>query len=293
MRTPISYYGGKQTLASLILQLIPAHRLYCEPFIGGAAIFFAKQPAPVEVINDTNRELINFYEVVKHDFVSLEREIAISLHSRDKYRQAQVIYANPDMFDRVKRAWAVWMLANSSFACALNAGFGYDRATGSTSKRLKNKRESFSEAYAIRLQQTQIECCDALRIIRSRDSQDAFFYCDPPYVGADQDHYDGYSQADFDNLLALLQTIQGKFLLSSYRNASLTDFIKRNGWHTVAFEMACPMKNNSHAHSRSKVEVLTANYPLALKLATRSHKRPVSSDTDAPAPVDDAAPSAL
>jgi DNA adenine methylase len=274
MRTPISYYGGKQSLAAIILGLIPEHRIYCEPFLGGAAVFFTKPPSKVEVVNDTNSELINFYEVVKQDFISLEKEIAISLHSRNKHRQAEVIYANPDMFDRVKRAWAVWMLANSSYGCALNGGFGYDR-TGTTSKKLKNKREAFTEAYAIRLQQTQIECCDALRVIRGRDVSDAFFYIDPPYVGADQGHYDGYSQEDFDNLLKLLETIQGKFLLSSFKNTSLNEFIKRNGWHTTAIKMACSM--TSHAvQPREKVEVLTANYPITVQLDERSKKRLVN-----------------
>lgn len=70
-------------------------------------MFFAKNPSEVEVINDTNRELINFYEVVRDSFPALEHEVSLSLHSRDMHRRAEVIYANPDMFDRVKRAWAV------------------------------------------------------------------------------------------------------------------------------------------------------------------------------------------
>ncbi len=155
MKTPLSYYGGKQQLAARILKLIPEHRIYCEPFLGGAAIFFAKQPSPVEVINDTNGELINFYEVLQRDFSSLEKEIAISLHSRRQHRHAEVIYANPEMFDRVKRAWAVWTLANISYGCKLNGCFGYDR-TGSTSKKMANKRSAFSVDYAIRLRQAQI-----------------------------------------------------------------------------------------------------------------------------------------
>ncbi|MGL4981777.1 MAG: DNA adenine methylase [Treponemataceae bacterium] len=59
MKTPISYYGGKQQLARTILSLIPEHKTYVEPFVGGGAIFFAKQPSSCEVINDTNCELIN------------------------------------------------------------------------------------------------------------------------------------------------------------------------------------------------------------------------------------------
>jgi DNA adenine methylase len=274
MRTPISYYGGKQTLSAIILGLIPEHRIYCEPFLGGAAVFFAKKPSKVEIINDTNCELINFYEVLKHEFTSLEKEIAISLHSRKKHHQAQVIYANPEMFDRVKRAWAVWMLANSSYGCKLDGGFGYDRI-GGNSKKLSNKRETFTEDYAIRLQQTQIECCDALRVIRSRDMPDAFFYIDPPYVGSDQGHYDGYTQEDFDSLLKLLETIKGKFLLSSFKNDSLNEFTKRNGWHSAALKMMSSMTNRA-VQPRDKVEVLTANYPISVKIDGRSKKRLVS-----------------
>ena len=183
MKTPISYYGGKQTLSAVILGLIPEHRIYCEPFFGGGAMFFAKKPSDVEIINDTNKELTNFYEVVKDDFQALEHEISLSLHSRDKHRQAEVIYENPDMFSRVKRAWAVWMLANSSYGNKMNSSFGYD-LTGGSSKKLDNKREAFTEEYARRLRRVQIECCDALRVIRSRDTAETFFYIDPPYVGA-------------------------------------------------------------------------------------------------------------
>jgi DNA adenine methylase len=260
VKTPLSYYGGKQTLAKIILGLVPQHRLYCEPFLGGAAIFFAKEPSEVEVVNDANGELINFYEVLQRDFPALEREIAVSLHSRKQHRQAAAVYENPDMFDRVKRAWAVWTLANSSYGHSLNGGFGYDR-TGATNKKLANKRANFSLDYAARLQHTQIECCNALRVIRSRDTQESFFYLDPPYVGADQGHYAGYTQDDFNALLRTLETLKGKFLLSSFRNAALADFTQRNAWRTIEFAMVCSMSKNGGPR-RNKVEVLTANYPI-------------------------------
>jgi DNA adenine methylase len=92
IKTPISYYCGKQKLCKRIVSLIPDHNLYCEPFLGGAAVFFSKPQSNVEVLNDTNKELINFYRVVQNDFVSLEKEIRITLHSRDQFRQASVIY---------------------------------------------------------------------------------------------------------------------------------------------------------------------------------------------------------
>ena len=95
---PITYYGCKQSILSIILPMMPEHNLYCEPFFSGGAVFSAKEPSKIEVINDTNREEVNFYRVVQNDFVSLEKEIKISLHSRDLHRKAKVIYDNPDMF---------------------------------------------------------------------------------------------------------------------------------------------------------------------------------------------------
>ena len=262
MRTPLSYYGGKQQLASKILDMIPEHKVYCEPFCGGAAIFFAKEPSGVEIINDTNGEIINFYEVLKRDFPALEREIEISLHSRKQHRQARVIYENPDMFDRVKRAWAVWMLANISYGCKLDGSYGYDR-NGTNSKKMANKRTGFTSDYAIRLQRVQIECCDALRIIKSRDTPETFFYLDPPYPGTDQGHYDGYTQMDLEALLGVLESLQGKFLLSSFHNAALAERTRKNGWHTAEFRMASAMTHGGGRNVRAKVEVLTANYPMS------------------------------
>lgn len=263
IKTPISYYGGKQKLATTILKLIPQHRLYGEPFVGGAAIFFAKEPSAVEVINDTNKELINFYRVVQQDYVSLEKHIQITLHSSDLHRKAMVINGNPDMFSEIQRAWAVWVLATQSFSSQLDGSWGYDIAKNTTTKKISNKRASFTENYAIRLQNVQIECTDAIRIIKSRDSRDSFFYCDPPYYNSDCAHYDGYTVEDYTRLLEVLSGIKGKFLLSSYPSPVLKRFKAEFGWHQIEIEQKVSVANaNSHKGRKSKTEVLTANYPL-------------------------------
>ena len=261
MKTPISYYGGKQKLASTILQMIPEHKLYCEPFIGGAAVFFAKPPSDLEVINDTNKELVNFYRTVQNDFVSLEREVRITLHSRTMHRDAKVIYDSPHLFNEVKRAWAVWVLASQSFSSMLNGSFGYDVGKNTTTKKISNKRVSFTEEYAIRLQNVQVECADALRIINSRDTKDSFFYCDPPYYNSDMGHYDGYSIEDFEALLKSLQRITGRFLLSSYPSPILKQYVKTNGWKQVEIEQTVSVAN-SKKPGKKKIEVLTYNYEL-------------------------------
>ena len=261
MKTPISYYGGKQKLASKICSLIPEHTLYCEPFIGGAAIFFAKEPSLVEVLNDTNKELMNFYRVVQNDFVSLEKEIRITLHSRDLHRKASVIYNFPDMFSEIKRAWAVWLLSNQSFAAQLGGTFGYERKSDKTSKKIINNRDRFTEDMAIRLQNVQLECADALYVINSRDADESFFYCDPPYFNSDCGHYDGYSEMDFENLLKTLSKGKGKFLLSSYPSDILKTYTKQFGWHKWSIEQSVSV-NRKSGYEKRKIEVLTANYPI-------------------------------
>ena len=92
LKTPVSYYGGKQKLVSTILPLIPGHKMYVEPFIGGGAVFFSKEPSHIEVINDTNKELINFYNILQNRFVELQKMVAVTLHSRTLHRDAQVVY---------------------------------------------------------------------------------------------------------------------------------------------------------------------------------------------------------
>ncbi len=259
MKPAIPYYGGKSKLASAIVPLFPPHICYAEPFAGGAAILFAKPPSEAEVINDTNKEIINFYRVVKNNFTDLEKMIRVTLHARTLHQDASTVYNSPHLFDEIKRAWAVWVLAVQSFASMLDGTFGYDKKSGQTSQKVTNKREAFTEEYAIRLQNIQIECVDALYIIQSRDRQDTFFYCDPPYFNSDCGPYGGYTEADFERLLIMLSGIKGKFLLSSYPSNLLESFVKRFGWHQRQFEQKVSI--NKGYTGKTKIEVLTSNYP--------------------------------
>lgn len=263
LKTPITYYGGKQNLISTILPLFPMHQTYIEPFVGGGAVFWAKRPSEVEVINDYNRELINFYEVCQNEFIELEKMVRISLHSRSLHADASVMYNNPHLFTRIQRAWAVWVLSSQSFSSMLDGTWGYDVIKGTTSRKISKKRDSFTEEYAIRLQNVQIENTDALRVIRSRDYENAFHYCDPPYFNSDCGHYDGYSIDDFEELLKTLSSLKGKFLMSSYPSDILTKYSKENGWYTRKVEQSVSVANGTGGAGKKKIEVLTANYDLS------------------------------
>lgn len=257
LRTPISYYGGKQQMLRHILPLIPEHQAYIEPFFGGGAVFWGKQPVKVEVINDINAHVINFYRQLKSNFNELKKLIDQTLHSRDQYKEALIIYHAPYLFDELRRAWAFWVTTNMGFTRMIGS-WGYDTA-GKTERYINNRKIEFSDIYSTRLETTQIENNDACQVIKSRDSNKAFIYCDPPYVNADQGHYGGYTQEHFNDLLTTLSNIKGQFLLSSYPNEILRSFISEHKWFTKNINMN--LSASSKAGTK-KIEVLTSNYPI-------------------------------
>lgn len=255
MKTPITYYGGKQALLNYLLPLIPSHHLYCEPFFGGGALFFAKSPSEVEVINDMNGEVINFFKVLKQNFLALQKEIKATPHSRELYRQAMVVYNHPEMFTDVKRAWAFWTLTNQGFASMIGSwGFGKDH---SKERALAKKREEFTRLYEQRLRAVQIENYDALKVIARCDSKETFFYCDPPYIGADMGHYKGYTEDNFEELLKILSKVKGKFLLSNYPSAILNRYVKKNKWKVKSIKKGVAVTKHT---GKIKTEMLVSNY---------------------------------
>ena len=161
----------------------------------------------------------------------------------------------------IKRVWAVWTLANMSFNNTLNTGFSRS-TSGKITRKIVSKRSQFTEELCQRISGTQIECRDALKVIEENDTLTSFFYVDPPYVGACQGHYDGYSQEDFNALIAVLTTLKGKFLLSSYRNEALSQAVNLHGWYQIEIKMNTNPAASNKPHT--KIEVLTANYPIGV-----------------------------
>lgn len=262
MKPPLTYYGGKQMLSKLIVSLIPKHNLYCEPFFGGGAVFFAKEPSNVEVINDTNGHLINFYKEIKTNFKKLDVEIRNTLHSREHHQAARIVLSYPQLFNETKRAWAIWTLANQSFASKLNGSWGYEKKENKSAIQLNSKRNAFSKVYAERLEKVQIECRDALEVIRAFDSKDTFFYLDPPYFNSNMGHYKGYTEEDFEKLLIVLSKIKGKFLLSSYPSDTLTKYTTKYEWVSKRIRKQIAVCLEPNGKRKNKLEVLTSNYSL-------------------------------
>lgn len=257
MKTPISYYGGKQSMLKHILPLIPPHQLYTEAFCGGAAVLFAKRPAEAEVINDLNMELTNFYWCAKMYFQDLKREIERTLHSRDVHAHAAHINAHPQFFTPVERAWAVWALCKMSFASMLDGTFGYD-FNGAMPEKVRNAKLDFTERLCRRLEHVTLESRNALDVIACYDGPEAFHFVDPPYVNSDCGHYEGvFSEQNLEQLLQLLETVKGRFMLTMYPFPSIETHARKNGWRIHAVQRTISVAKSNR---RRQEEWIVCNY---------------------------------
>lgn len=260
LKTPITYYGGKQQMLRHILPKIPTHHTYIEPFFGGGSVFWGKPPSAAEVVNDSNNRLITFYKVLKYDLDELQTLIDETFHSRAQHRETDAEYESGEVeiSDVLRMAWAVWVQTNMSFSSVIGGGFGYDRY-GSCALRLHNKKKLLCDAYQERLKRVTIESYDVLKVMKAYDAPDAFFYLDPPYVSSDQGMYKGYSEDDFVKLLDACAGLKGRFLLSSYPEPILLEYRQKWGWSTEDVEKTLAV-DGRRKEARTKVECLTWNY---------------------------------
>lgn len=215
---PLRYTGSKWQLAAWIISRFPAHECYVEPFAGGAAVFFCKQPSKIEVLNDIDGEVVNFFRVLQERPDELVRAVELTPYSRAEYELAYQPCDDP--LERVRR---FYVCARQSF------GAYAGRKTGWRTQRNWNRGTSITNEWkrldglmqaAARLKDALIECDTAAAVIARYDSPHALFYVDPPYVlsqGAKRKHYrHEMSDDDHRQLAGVLHQVKGMVLLSGY-----------------------------------------------------------------------------
>lgn len=254
MKTPISYYGGKQNLLPYLLPLIPEHHLYVEPFCGGAALFWAKQRSKNEVLNDVDGLLINFWTELQNNYEELTRLIHNTLHAEQAHTEAkQIIKSNSP----TQRAWAYWVLTQMSFSYKFNSGFAFSKDNREP-KATDSKRNLYlQEKYRERLKFVTIFNRSALDLIERMDTPETFFYLDPPYLSSNCGAYEGTKDVYLE-LLEMLPKIQGKFMLSSYPETRLKELTQEHQWYAEYIQ-----QNLSVSHKTGKdikTEVIVCNY---------------------------------
>lgn len=206
----IPWIGGKGRLAKHILPLFPHHTCYCEPFAGGAAIFFLKEPSKVEVINDVNLDLVTLYRVVQHHLDEFLRQFRWALTSRKMYEWLQDI--PPETLTDIQRAARFYYLQRLSFGGKVQ-GQSFGTATTSPARlNLLRIEEELSEAH-IRLSRVFVEHLSWQACIEKYDREHTFFYCDPPYWGTEGYGVE-FGLKEYDLLAEMANKIKGKMLIS-------------------------------------------------------------------------------
>lgn len=206
----IPWIGGKRRLAKTILPLFPPHDCYVEPFAGGAALFFMKQPASVEVLNDINGNLVNLYRVVQNHLEEFVRQFKWALVSRQMYEWLKL--TNDEPLTDIQRAARFYYLQKMAFGGKVaSQTFG----TATTSKprlNLLRLEEELSAAH-LRLSRVFIEHLTWQDCIKRYDREHTLFYLDPPYWQTE-----GYGvEFGFDNyvdMASMAKTIKARMVIS-------------------------------------------------------------------------------
>jgi len=210
MRGPLAYIGGKNAIANQIIAIFPKHETYVEAFAGGAQVFFRKDPSKVEVLNDLDREIVNFYRVCQQHYEELVRYMRFTLVSRAWFELFEK--TDPATLTDIQRAARHLYLSKTCYAGLVrNRAFSVHVAEppGFNPERIP----SLIEETHHRLARVGIECLPYGEVIRRYDRTTTLFYLDPPYYGRKLYKFN-LAPDDFRTMAELLGTLHGKFVLS-------------------------------------------------------------------------------
>jgi DNA adenine methylase len=207
---PLAYLGGKNRVARKIISLIPEHTSYCEPFCGGAQVFFHKAPSKVEILNDLNDDIFNFLRICQQHHEELVRYLHFAIVSRrwfDLFEKTP-----PETMTDVQRAARFFFLQKNcygglivrrNFAASVQDGSNYNPEA--LPELLRKAHE--------RLLHVQLECLPYQDILRKYDRPFTFFYLDPPYFNKPFYKFN-FAEKDYVELAERLSKLKGRFLLS-------------------------------------------------------------------------------
>lgn len=210
LKAPFAWIGGKSKLADDIVALFPDHRLYVEVFGGALNVLYRKQctSKQAEVVNDINSELVNLHRIIRTNPQSLSMHLNRLLISRELF--SDILSGRTKPRNNIERAAHYYYLLSQSFGAK-----GTTFAMNAKSRRPKDIYKDFGQ-WSRRLKFVTIENMSFDKLINTYDKEDAFFYCDPPYVSTEKyyQHTGGFGDVEHRRLAELLHGIKGKFLLS-------------------------------------------------------------------------------
>lgn len=205
----VPWIGGKRRLADTLLTRFPDHTCYVELFAGGAALFFMRHPAEVEVLNDVNGELINLYRVVQRHLEEFVRQFKWALTSRQVFKWLQE--TQPQTLTDIERAARFYYLQHNAFGGRVD-GQSFGTATTAPPVNLLRIEETLSAAH-LRLSSATIEHEPWAACLERYDRPHTLFYADPPYWQTE-----GYGVPfpwpEYEALAGRMATLKGKMIVS-------------------------------------------------------------------------------
>ena len=258
-------------MTAKLLPLVPRHRVYVEPFGGGASLLFAKSVAEVEVYNDLDEGLVNFFRVLRNGEQArrLKWLVGLTPYARAEWQECRRLLDSEA--DVVRKAWRWLVVCRMSFGGKFGGGWSCCRSNiGADRWRVCGRK--LLEC-AARFERVQVECQGWRDVVRRHDSAETFFYMDPPYVQSTRSGH-RYS-VDFDDsehreLVRWLLGLRGKVMLSGY----LSDVyrpLEEAGWVRNMWGTACHTSYSTDGRfdgaggrirNAGRVEVVWRNYRL-------------------------------
>jgi len=171
-------YGAKWRLAPWIVKHFPPRHVYVEAFGGSAAVLLSKEPSPVEVYNDLDGEVVNFFRVLREQPEDLARAIAFTPYARSELDTAWE--PTDDPLEAARRfAVRSWMAIGGP-TTRWKSGFRFRRDRMAVLLRWWREMPERLAAVAFRLQGVLIENRDYREILEDFDGPKTLFYFDPP-----------------------------------------------------------------------------------------------------------------
>ncbi|KKN63227.1 hypothetical protein LCGC14_0504170 [marine sediment metagenome] len=244
MNSPIRWFGGKGILAPEIVKDFPtveSYDTYVEPFSGGWSVGFCLSAAKVEVYNDKDLLLVNFFRVLRNRSEEFIEKAQLIPYAREEFNQAKKIVklknyeAERLKTDEEKMNAALLFFTKIRMSMSGDIHGGWSR--GITTTPIPNWLSAIARLpeIVIRFKNVQIESLDARACIRQYDSMKTLFYIDPPYVDTTRSsggyRYDITSKYHAD-LLTTIKQCKGMVMLSGYHSALYTtELTESNGWY--------------------------------------------------------------
>ncbi|MFC1652124.1 DNA adenine methylase [Planctomycetota bacterium] len=279
LTAPLKWHGGKSYLSDWIIDRMPRHLHYVEPFGGGLAVLLAKNPFDErhqwgekshesgisEVVNDLNSELMNFWKVLQGEatFAQFQRIAEATPFSQPQWEDAESCMVPRHDLD-VEAAVAFFVRCRQSRAGGFKVFATLSR--NRTRRRMNEQAsawlncvEGLADVHE-RLKRVVVLNEDALKVIRQQDSKCALFYLDPPYVHYTRTVTDAYqyemAESQHRELLETIRDCQGRVMLSGYPN-ELYDHVL-SGWNR--HDRPIDNKVSGKATKRIMTESLWCNF---------------------------------